>query len=79
MKTIIFGCEENHISIRIMDMESGNVKNKKATTAEQICKILNSEPEKIVMFSSSMDFPEEYTSSKKMLNLIGRLQGIGRQ
>jgi hypothetical protein len=76
MRTVIFGCEEDHISIRVNN--NGNISRFRAVDMEQIKSVFNKlkikQEKDVVMFSSSMDFPKEYTKSKKLLKLVEELQ-----
>lgn len=80
MKTIIIGCESDHVSIRSRDVKTGKVSTRKAKDADGIKsafrKLGIDEDRDVVMFSSSMDFPKEYTSDKKILGLVYKLQGL---
>lgn len=78
MRTIIIGCESDHLSIRVRNVSTGKVINRKVSSSEQMIalwdKLKLTEGKDVVMFSSSMDFPKEYTSDKKILNLVKKLQ-----
>lgn len=83
MRTIIFHCDSDGVSISgrtVTDKKTSKRKHLgKARTIAGMRKLfkrinLNDDTD-IVMFSSSMDFPDEYTKDKDVLKLVKKLQG----
>lgn len=76
MRTIIFGCESDHVSIRIRSGKheiTGRVRTIESVKRFAKYHRFNNERD-AVMFSSSMNFPREYTKDKKILALVEELQ-----
>jgi hypothetical protein len=71
MRTFIIGCEKKHLSIRQND--KGKISKGKFTDKEGLKKYLKkvefNEDTDVLMCSSSVDFPEEYTKSTKLKQL----------
>lgn len=74
-RTLIFGVEKSGITITSRGKRLGIAKNKTEMLA-LVLKIRLDERRDIVMFSSSMDFAEEYTKNKTILALVERLHGM---
>jgi len=68
-----FGCESKGVEISTGGRKLGTAGNLK-----QMQKLVNKiklTDADVCMFSSSMDFPEEYTSNKSVLALVKKLRG----
>lgn len=78
MRTIILGCEKDHISIRVRDVDTQKVSTYKAKNQEDIKyifeKIKLNDDHDVVMCSSSMDFPQEYTTRKSIIRLAHKIR-----
>lgn len=72
MRTIIFGVTKNAVTVHVNTKAYG-----KAGTRPKmrlLLEKLNLTDSDVVMFSSSMDFPHEYTSDRNVLALVKRFQ-----
>lgn len=79
MRTITLGCEKDHISVRVRDVNKSGVKTFKikneAELIECLDKIGHSEEQDVVMCSSSLDFPHEYTKDKSIIEVCRKIRG----
>lgn len=77
MRVLIFGCAKNGVEIT----QTSPKRRKIGIAATKVAMKSLLDKAKItdndtVMFSSSMDFPKEYTSDKKVLALVSKLQSV---
>lgn len=86
MRTLIFHCDPDGVSISgrtVIGQKAYPRKNLgKARTIKGMKRLMDRiklcDDTDIVMFSSSMDFPDEYTNRKDVLKLVRKLQ-TGRE
>lgn len=72
MRTIIFGVTKNAVEVTVNRRRRGS-----ATSIAEMRPLLASlkiTENDVVMFSSSMDFPNEYTKNRRVLALVRRMQ-----
>jgi hypothetical protein len=80
-------CRSDHIEVRHIPTLKGKLKRYRVTTKAGLRRLLNAactklkkagvekpEEELIIICSSSLDFPQEYTKSKKIIDLCNWLR-----
>lgn len=70
---IILGCNKTHIDARTRDTNGRFKCIGRFTTLDAIKTFLKANEGRIIMRSSSMDFPEEETKDRKILKLAKQL------
>ena len=78
MRVLHFNCKKNGVQISTRKGDKfvslGIAKNI-AAMKKLVEKINLNDNKDLCMFSSSMDFPKEYTKNKEVLKLVEKLQG----
>jgi hypothetical protein len=71
-RVVIFGVVSDGITLHASRKRIGKAKNKK-----EMAKLLSHiNDNDVVMFSSSMDFPREYTTNKTVLALVEKMHAV---
>lgn len=78
MIVIIIGCESHNLYVSDPESKHHNFTSMagfRKIMREIVVKYnIKGEDDLMIMCSSSMDFPEEYTSNKRLLNLVKKLR-----